>query len=125
MKLAVVSQKRGVPVDLHYQFDEAVKNGRPVTLHLAAVPRVEGTNLVVSIKEDPGVLAAASPLLAPKASAATAYRQNLPVTKLGNAATELRVLVTMDTPEGPAFSWFGVPLVEAPPADKQEPVNRR
>ena len=30
----------GVPVDLRYQFDGAVEQGRPVTLHLAAVPEL-------------------------------------------------------------------------------------
>src|SRR5690606_22827058 len=51
MQLASSSSKLGVPVDLRYQFDAPVEAGRPVTLHLAAVPRVAGSNLTVSIKE--------------------------------------------------------------------------
>lgn len=104
------SSKIGVPVDLRYQVDGDAQDGRPVTVHLAAVPRVSGSNLSVSIKEDPLLQASAAPLRAQKATLATPYRQQLSVTRLGGAPAELRVLVTMEMPEGLAFSWFGVPL---------------
>lgn len=121
MKLATAeSSKLGVPVDLRYSFDGTVEPGRPVTVHLAAVPRVEGTNLNVSIKEDPALQFAAAPFVAQKASSSTAYRQQLSVMKLASGPAELRVLVTMQVGETSAFSWFGVPLTEeaARPAGK-------
>lgn len=111
MKRAVpASSKLGVPVDLHYQVDGAAEAGRPVTLHLAAVPRVAGTNLSVNIKEEEGLQATVAPLAQQKATAGTAYRQQMSVTRAANGPAEVRVLVTMETPEGSAFSWFGVPL---------------
>lgn len=125
MRLAMVSSKMGVPVDLHYQFDGDVQTGRPVMLHLAAVPRVDGGNLVVSIKEAPGIVATTKPLAAQKASAKTAYRQQLSLTKLEGGPAELRVLVTMELPEGSAFGWFGVPFNAEPAAKNQEPTRLR
>lgn len=110
MRLASSSSKLGVPVDLRYQFETPVEAGRPVTLHLAAVPRVGGSNLTVSIKETAGIDAIAAPLTAQKATAKQAYRQQLSVTRHQQAPTELRVLVTMEGPEGSTFGYFGVPL---------------
>ena len=110
MRMATTSSKLGVPVDLRYQFEAPVEAGRPVTLHLAAVPRVAGSNLTVSIKETAGIDAIAAPLTAQKASARQAYRQQLSVTRHPEAPTELRVLVTMEGPEGSTFGYFGVPL---------------
>ena len=118
MQLAKAGSKLGVPVDLRYQFDAAVEPGRPATLHLAAVPRVEGSNLSVRIKETPGIEAFAAPLTAQKASASQAYRQQLTVTRHANAPAELRVLVTMDVAEGSAFSYFSVPFGDASAARK-------
>lgn len=110
MTLASTSTKLGVPVDLRYSFDGDVEAGRPVTLHIAAVPRAAGTNLSVSIKEEAGIQAVAAPIHAQKASAGTAYRQQLSVTRAANGPAELRVLVTMDMPIGQAHSWFSVPF---------------
>lgn len=110
MKLAAAGSKLGVPVDLRYQFDGEVQADRPVTLHLAAVPRVAGSNLSVSVQDSPGIDALAAPITAQKAAASQAYRQQLSVTRHANAPSELRVLVTMDVAEGPAFGYFSVPL---------------
>lgn len=110
MTLASTSTKLGVPVDLRFSFDGAVEAGRPVTLHIAAVPRAAGTNLTVSVKEEPGIDAVAAPIHAQKASAGTAYRQQLSVTRAADGPAELRVLVTMDMPIGQAHSWFSVPF---------------
>jgi hypothetical protein len=119
MKLASPAAKRGVAVDLHYQFDGDVRSGQPVTLHLAAVPRVEGSNLKVSIKDDPGVQAKTNAISIQKAAVSTAYREQVSVMKQAGGPSELRVLVTMDTPQGSAFGWFGVPLGGAAAGDKQ------
>lgn len=113
MSLASTTSKLGVPVDLRYSFDGTVETDRTVTLHIAAVPRAEGSNLSVTIKEEPGIQASAAPITAQKASAGTAYRQQLSVTRLAGGPAELRVLVTMDMPIGQAHSWFSVPLAAA------------
>jgi len=110
MKLATVTSKLGVPVDLRYQFDGAVEQGRPVTLHLAAVPRVAGNNLRVSIKQEPGIEASAGAINVSKANATSAYRQQLSITLREEGPRELRVLVTMDMPEGSGFGYYSVPF---------------
>jgi len=55
-------------------------------------------------------VAAAGVLGAQKATASSAYRQHYSVTRQDSAPGELRVLVTMETPEGSAFGFFGIPL---------------
>lgn len=114
MKLATVTSKLGVPVDLRYQFDGSVEQGRPVTLHLAAVPRVAGSNLRVSIKQEAGIESSAGAINVSKASATSAYRQQLSITLREEAPRELRVLVTMDMPEGSGFGYYSVPLEPLP-----------
>ncbi len=118
------SSKLSVPVDLRYQFEGPVQDGQPVTLHLAAVPRVEGSNLAVSIKEVPGVRTTTGELRAQKATATTAYRRQLSVTKLAGGPRELRVLVTMDMPMGSAFGWFSVPF-EPMPTNQKRAVDKQ
>jgi hypothetical protein len=123
MYLAEPPQKLGAPVDLRYQFEGDVKSGLPVTLHLAVVPRVAGSNLVVSVKKESGISTTAGDLTAQKATASTAYRQELSVTKLAGGPSELHVLVMMETPQGSAHSWFNIPFDRPPPASKQQPVK--
>jgi hypothetical protein len=125
MTLATAPAKLSVPVDLRFQFEGDASGGLPVTLHLAAVPRVAGSNLKVSIKEVPGLQTSAITLGAQKASAATAYRQQVSVTKLAGGPSELRVLVTMDVGESSAFGWFGVPFGAAPAPRKQDSMEQR
>ena len=114
MKLAMASSKLGVPVDLRYQFDGAVEQGRPVTLHLAAVPRVAGSNLRVSVKQEPGIESSAGAINVSKANATSAYRQQLSITLRDEGPRELRVLVTMDMPEGSGFGYYSVPFEPLP-----------
>ena len=45
MLAAIPSAKMSVAVDLRYSFDGAVLPNQPVIVHLAAVPRVAGSNL--------------------------------------------------------------------------------
>ena len=111
---ATISGKMGVAVDLRYSFEAAVQTGQPVTLHLAAIPQVSGSNLSVSIKSDPAIRTTAGEMYAQKATARSAYRQQLSVTRLADGASSLRVLVTMDMPIGSAFGYFGIPLDGAP-----------
>lgn len=111
MRLAkATSSKLGVPVDLRYSFVGDPQAGLPVTLHLAAVPRVAGRNLNVTIKQVQGIQAKAAAIVAQKADLGGAYRQQLAVTRQAGGPEELRVLVTMEMPEGSAFGYFSVPL---------------
>jgi hypothetical protein len=106
--------KLGVPVELRYSFDDAVQVGRPVTLNLAAVPQVDGGNLMLGLKEQPGIQAANTPLTVKAASAGGVYRDRMSVTQIEGGPAEVRVFVKMDLPQGSAFSWYTVPF--APPA---------
>jgi hypothetical protein len=125
MSLASAPAKLGVPVDLRYSFDGVVEPGRPVTLHLAAVPRVAGSNLSVSIKQEAGIEAVAAPIAVQKAAVGAMYRRQLSVTRVAGGPSELRVLVTMEMPEGSAHSWFGVPFEPVAKTGKSVTVEQR
>jgi hypothetical protein len=120
MNLAEPPQKLGAPVDLRYQFEGDVRAGQPVTLHLAAVPRVAGTNLTMSVKKEAGINVVATELAVQKVGASTPYRQDLSVTKVVGGPSALRVLVMMETPEGSSHSWFNIPLDQSPVTGKQQ-----
>ena len=125
MHAAIPSAKISVPVELRYRIDGEALPGQPVTLHLAAIPRVAGVNLHVTLKPVEGLNVAAAPLEIQKASAATPYRQQLTLTRSGAGPDRLRVLVTMDMPEGKAFGYFSVPLASGITAQKPESVKQR
>src|SRR5688500_4404341 len=110
MHTARASAKLSVPVDLRYQFDSDPLLNQPVTLHLAAVPRVSGARLRVSIKNVEGVQIAAGPMEIHQVAATSAYRQQLSVTRTAVGPESLRVLVTMEMPEGTGFGYFSIPL---------------
>lgn len=125
MRVAIPGAKISVPVDLRYQVDGDALAGRPVTVHLAAIPRVAGAKLHVEPKNVPGLQVAEGPLDVQKASAKTAYRQRLSVTRSGAGPDHLRVLVTMQMAEGLAFGYYTVPLASGITAQKQESVKQR
>jgi hypothetical protein len=125
MHAASASAKISVPVDLRYQFDSDPLLNQPVTLHLAAVPRVSGARLRVSIKNVEGVQIAAGPMEIQKAAATSAYRQQLSVTRTAMGPESLRVLVTMEMPEGTGFGYFSIPLANGKTAQKQDSVTQR
>jgi hypothetical protein len=79
----------------------------------------------VSIKDVDGIQAVAAPITAQKASAGTAYRRQLSVTRLAGGPSELRVLVTMEMPEGSAHSWFSVPFQPSARAVKGATVEQQ
>lgn len=110
MKAAKAPAKLTVPVDLRYSFDSEPLTGQPVILHLAAVPRVAGSNLNVSVKAAAGIQVSSGTLNVQKASANGAYRQQFSVLRQASAPAELRVLVTMDLPQGSGFGFFSIPL---------------
>jgi hypothetical protein len=125
MAVARPSAKMSVAVDLRYQFDGAVVEGQAATLHLAAISRVDGTNLSVQVKAAPGLEIAHGALSAQKVTATGVYRQQLSVTRHAGAPEELRVLVTMDMPEGTAFGFFTIPLADGITAQKSDSVKQR
>lgn len=126
MKVARPSAKLSVAVDLRYQFDSEPLPGQPVTLHLAAVPRVAGSNLKVSVKQAEGVqFGSAGPLRVQKAMPAGVYRQQMSVTRAAAAAPNLRVLVTMDMGDGIAFGYYSIPFSSGTTAQKLDSVKQR
>jgi hypothetical protein len=118
MRTARATSKISVPVSLRYQFDAPPLPGQSVTLHLAAVPRVPGSNLKVTVTGAEGLKLTASALRVQKASAADVYRQQLSVTRSADGPQDLLVLVTMDMQEGSGFGYFAIPLGAEPAAGK-------
>jgi hypothetical protein len=130
MTLARPSAKMSVAVDLRYQFEGAVVEGQAVTLNLAAIPRVAGTNFNVYVKGAPGLEISHGTLAAQKVDAAGVYRQQLSVIRRAAAPPNLRIQVTMDMPEGTAFGFFTIPLDagqlhEGNTAQKSDSVKQR
>ena len=125
MAIARPSAKMSVAVDLRYKFDGTAAIGEPVTLHLAAIPRVAGARFSVSVKAAPGLEFTNGTLAAQKVEAAAVYRQQLSVIRRSDAPEKLRVLVTMDLPEGTAFGFFSIPLDAGTNAQKSDSVKLR
>jgi hypothetical protein len=125
MSVATPSAKASVAVDVRYSFDSAPLPGQPVTLHLAAVPRIAGSNLRVSIKEVAGVQLAAGPPNLQKTAGPDVYRQQFSVTRSDDSPAQLRVLVTMDYASGSAFGFFSVPFDTGTIAQKRDSVKQR
>ena len=125
MHTAKAPAKASVPVDLKYSFATEPLANQAVTLHLAAVPRVAGSNLTVGIKPVDGIrVDADSALNVQKASANGTYRQQFSVTRQSSAPAELRVLVTMDLPQGSAFGFFSIPFEAGTKSQKQDSVKQ-
>ena len=125
MSAAKASAKISVPVDLRYQFEGPVLPNQPVMLHLAAVPRVAGSHLTVSVNPVAGLRMDAASLTVQKASADGVYRQQFALTAIDGAPGELRVMVTMDMDQGKGFGFFTVPLTSGTAAQKQHSVKQR
>jgi hypothetical protein len=125
MHAAVPSAKISVPVDLRYQFDGEALPNQPVTLHLAAVSRVAGSNLHVTVRQMNGLQVASAPLEVEKTAVAGVYRQQLSITRAASGPDHLRVLVTMDEAGGNGFGYFTVPFSPGNPPQKQESVKQR
>ncbi len=124
MHAATPSAKMSVPVDLRYQFDAEPLPNQAVTLHLAAISRVAGANLHVSVKQAAGLQVASGPLEVQKTAVAGVYRQQLSVTRAATGPETLRVLVTMDMAEGNGFGYFSVPLTGGNSPQKLDSVKQ-
>ena len=125
MSLATPSAKMSVAVDVRYSFDTAALPGQPVTLSLAAIPRVNGRNLSMSVKEVAGVQLAAGPLKFQKSDGPVVYRRQFSVTRGADSPAQLRVLVTMDYGSGSGFGFFSVPFGSGTNPQKEDSVKQR
>jgi hypothetical protein len=122
---AIPSAKMGVAVDLRYSFDGEVLPNQPVTVNLAAVPRVAGGTMQVSVQQAPGLQIASAPLSVQKTNASGVYRQQFSLTKLAATAEPLRVLVKLQMGEQSGFGYFTIPLDPGTNAHKPESVKQR
>jgi hypothetical protein len=114
-----------IAAELRYQIDAAAPGG-PMTLHLAAVPQVEGSNLEVSVKAEDGIELSAGALTLQKSGSSTVYRRQYAVKRSAAAPVALHVLVTMDMPAGSGFGYFTVPLDGGTSAqNRQDSVKQR
>jgi hypothetical protein len=125
MHEATPSAKLSVPVSLRYQVEGDALPGQPITVHLAAVPRVPGARLHVEVKAAAGLAIASGPLQVEKASTDAAYRQRLSVSRSASGPDHLRVLVTMDVGESNTFGFFTIPLAGGISAQKLDSVKQR
>jgi hypothetical protein len=125
MHAAIPSAKMSVPVDLRYQIDGEVLPDQPVTVRLAAVPRIAGARLQVTVKQESGLQVASGPLQVQKVAAAGIYRQALSITRASSGPQSLRVLVTMDMADGSGFGFYTVPLSSGNSPQKLESVKQR
>jgi len=125
MSVATPNAKISVAVDLRYQFDGPALPNQPVILHLAAVPRAAGSKVNLSVKPVSGVRFAGGALRQQKNDGGEVYRQEFSITRDNTAPSELRVLVTMETPVGSSFGFFSVPFDSGTSAQKQDSVKQR
>jgi hypothetical protein len=125
MHVAEAGAKTSVPVTLRYQVENVPGSSQAYTVHLAAVPRVAGARLEVSVKKVTGLQIASGPLQVEKVSAATPYRQRLSITRTSPAPENLRVLVTMEQGGSLVFGYFTVPLATGNTTQKQDSVKQR
>jgi hypothetical protein len=126
MRAAAPSHSKiGVPVDLRYSFDSEVLPGQPVQLHLAAIPRVAGANLRISVQQDPGLELSEGTLNVQKASAAGVYRKQLALTRQASGPAVVRVLITMGVEGGSGHGYYDIPLVPGAVAQKRDPGKSR
>jgi hypothetical protein len=120
MAFATRSGKRGVPVDVRYQFDSDVGMNKATGLQLALVPTVPGTNLQMEIKPTAGVRIDTN--VAPaiqKANSTDVYRHSASITKSDPAVESINVMVSMETAEGLAFGIYTIPLNAPVPGAKR------
>jgi hypothetical protein len=94
-------------------------------VHLAAIPRVGGANMKVSVQQAAGLQMAGTPLNVQKVNASGVYRQQFSLTRLAGAAEPLQVLVIMEVGENSAFGYFTIPIEGGTSAQKQESVKQR
>jgi hypothetical protein len=125
MRVARSNAKMGVPVDLLYSFDGDVVPGQPVQLHLAAVPRVAGSDLRISVQQAPGLEFSAGTMNVRKAEQAGVYRKQLALTRRASGPSEVRVLITLGPDGGSAHGFYTIPLEPGKISQTPDSVKQR
>jgi hypothetical protein len=117
MILAQAVGKIGAPVDVRYQISGVVTKHQPVTVQLAFVPRVDGSNLRVEFPESAGLRVDSSvlELASPVASKSDVMRHEVRVTPSGESGV-MRAIVSMELDGGRYFSIFAIPVGAQPAA---------
>jgi len=126
MSEAQPSSKISVPADVRYQLSGAALQDQPITVKIAVVPRVAGTNLRVEFPDSPSVSVdvGGSPSVEQKVEAAGIYRRSLSITPRASAGAQMRVLVSMDVEGGRYFGIFSIPLGNDP-VEKGAPIRNQ
>jgi hypothetical protein len=94
-------------------------------VNLAAVPRVAGGTMQVSVQQAAGLQIAATPLSVQKTDVSGVYRQQFSLTRLAGTPEPLRVLVKLQMGEQSGFGYFTIPLDPGTNAQKLESVKQR
>jgi hypothetical protein len=112
MRVAKAVGKMGAPVEVRYEPTGTTVRGQPITLKLAFVPQIAGSELSVEFPatEAVSIDSAVSRMSVPKAEREAVYRRTLIVTpRLGDTA-DLRVMVWLEAEGGRYFSIFTIPV---------------
>lgn len=111
MKVAKVSGKITVPVEVRYQFDDAPVSNQPVPLQIALVSRAAGENLKVEfVNTDALIVDTVQPQQVQKVAVDGVVRHRVLVTAKQANPPDLRLLVSMDTAGGRFFGVFSIPV---------------
>jgi len=111
MKLARVSAKLSVPVDVRYHVAGVPAPGQAVAVDLAFVPRIRGQNLRVEFPQSDAVTMASSNMsfTQQKAAPEQVIRRTLLVTPQRSGG-EVRIIVSMNVESARFFGVFSVPI---------------
>jgi hypothetical protein len=126
MSPAQPSSKISVPADVRYQLSGPALQDQPLTVKIAVVPRVAGSNLRVEFPDSPGVSveSGGGASVEQKVEAAGVYRRSLNITARTATGAAMRVLVSMDVEDGRYFGIFSIPL-SADAFEKGAPVRNQ
>jgi hypothetical protein len=114
MQLARASGKLGPPVDVRYQLSGSATKYQPVTLQLAFVPRLDGSNLRVEFPDTDGVAieTGSKKIASQKASKSDVLRHALLVTPTAADSGEVRAYVSIDVGSAKYAGIVSIPIGE-------------
>lgn len=116
MHLARMSGKLGVPVDVRYLVSGVAAKDQPVTLQLAFVPRLDGSNLRVEFPDTAGVTieTGSKAVASQKASKVDVLRHALLVTPTTADSGEVRAVVSIDVGDARYAGVVSIPVGNQP-----------
>jgi hypothetical protein len=111
MSVAKQSSKVSVPIDVRYQISGAPSANKSVSVSLAFIPKVAGSDLRVEFPRSETVsVSETDEVMVQKADAKSVHRHNLVVTPTKGDAGEVRALVSMNV-EGARYAGiFVIPV---------------